>query len=80
MIRKTLIAIAVAGALGAMSHAAIAQTTGPSSSAASYLLSTAPDVGFTSVLTTGDTVGGYQMAGIPDGLAAGRTRPQRVPD
>lgn len=71
MIRKTLIAIAVAGALGAMSHAAIAQTTGPSSSAAPYLLSADGGVTtFTSILTTGDTVGSYRMAGIPDGLGA----------
>lgn len=71
MIRKSLMAIAIAGALGAMSNIAVAQTTGPSSSAAPYLQSTDSGVtSFTSILTTGNSVGGYQMAGIPDGLGA----------
>ena len=54
----------------------LAQTTGPSSSASPYLVSTAPGVSFTSILTTGDSVnlnpGGmpYRMGGIPDGLGA----------
>jgi len=70
MIRKSLIAVAVAGALAAMSHAAMAQTQGPSSSAASYLQSTDSNTSFKSIFTTGDMVGGYQMAGLPDGLGA----------
>jgi hypothetical protein len=44
--------------------------TGPSSSASPYLSAIAPGVNFTSILTTGDSVGGYRMAGIPDGLGA----------
>lgn len=53
-----------------------AQTTGLSSSASPYLVSTNPGVNFTSILTVGDSVnqnpGGmpYRMAGIPDGLGA----------
>lgn len=43
---------------------------GPSSSADAYLKPVAPGVGFTALLTTGDSVGGYRMAGIPDGLGA----------
>lgn len=43
---------------------------GPSSSANPYLQGVAPGVAFTSILTTGDKVGGYAMAGLPDGLGA----------
>lgn len=70
MIHKSLMAIAIAAALAAMSHVAVAQTTGPSTSAAPYMQGIAAGVNFTSILTTGDTVAGYQMAGIPDGLGA----------
>ena len=51
---------------GASVHAA----QGPSSSADAYLLPTAPGVAFTALLTTGDNIGGYAMAGVPDGLGA----------
>lgn len=48
-----------------------AQTfTGPSSSQTPYLLPEAAGVKITSLLTVGDAVGGYKMAGIPDGLGA----------
>jgi hypothetical protein len=43
---------------------------GPSSSQAPYLIPVRPGVVTKSVLTTGDSVGGYRMAGIPDGLGA----------
>jgi hypothetical protein len=43
---------------------------GPSSSQTPYLVGTAPGVATQSILTTGDSVGGYRMAGIPDGLGA----------
>jgi hypothetical protein len=46
------------------------QTTGPSSSQSPYLVSTQSNVEITSLLTAGDSVGGYKMAGIPDGLGA----------
>ena len=45
-------------------------TTGPSSSAAAYIVGSFPGVTVTSLLTTGDSVDGYQMAGSPDGLGA----------
>ena len=45
-------------------------TTGPSSSEAPYLVRTVPEVTLTSILTAGDEVDGYQMAGTPDGLGA----------
>jgi len=43
---------------------------GPSSSQTPYLVRLTPEVVTKSVLTTGDAVGGYRMAGIPDGLGA----------
>lgn len=45
-----------------------AAVTGPSSSASPYLVPVAPGVTTTSLLTVGDSVGGYRLVGIPDGL------------
>ncbi len=67
MHQPTRLSIAIALAFAASTSFA---ATGPSSSADSYLQAIAPGVSFTSLLTTGDFVGGYQMAGIPDGLGA----------
>jgi hypothetical protein len=50
--------------------AAPGASTGPSSSDSPYLVPHAPGVTVKSVLTTGDSVGGYRMAGTPDGLGA----------
>ena len=44
--------------------------TGPSSSQTPYLTPIQSGVQFASILTTGDVVGSYRMAGIPDGLGA----------
>jgi secreted PhoX family phosphatase len=44
--------------------------TGPSTFTTPYLTPVAAGSKFTSILTTGDAVGGYKMAGIPDGLGA----------
>ncbi len=44
--------------------------TGPSSSQTSYLTPTSPGWSATALLTVGDAINGYQMAGIPDGLGA----------
>lgn len=44
--------------------------TGPSSSQTPYLVPTATGVSTKSILTVGDSVGGYKMVGIPDGLGA----------
>jgi hypothetical protein len=65
---KTL-AMMVNAALIAMAMPAMADQ-GPSTTTAPYVHAIAPDVQFTSVLTTGDIVGGYKMGGIPDGLGA----------
>ncbi len=72
-----LTASLVASAAGAASahdrsdtHGRPATTTGPSSSDAPYLVPAAPGVRTASVLTAGDTVAGYPMSGLPDGLGA----------
>lgn len=44
--------------------------TGPSSSASPYVLGLAPTVASAAILTVGDSVGGYRLVGIPDGLGA----------
>jgi hypothetical protein len=43
-------------------------TTGPSTTTEPYVLGTRPGVNTVSVLTTGDSIGGYRMVGVPDGL------------
>ena len=43
---------------------------GPSSSASPYVVSSDSNVYLESLLTVGDTAGGYAMVGIPDGLGA----------
>lgn len=69
MLRMKHITLGVAAALAAQAGIASA-AQGPSSSANAYLQAVAPGVSFTSILTTGDSVGGYRMSGIPDGLGA----------
>ena len=46
------------------------EVKGPSSSQTPYLLSSDSHVYVESLLTVGDSAGGYKMAGIPDGLGA----------
>ena len=60
---------AVAAILAGMPLMASA-VTGPSTTTAPYLIPTAADWGVTSILTTGNAVGGYTMGGLPDGLGA----------
>jgi hypothetical protein len=67
--KHKLITVLVAAALATIGATAQA-AQGISSSQDSYLQGVASGVDFTSVLTTGDAVGGYRMAGIPDGLGA----------
>jgi hypothetical protein len=63
--------VASATFLGASAaSAAPGAEQGPSSSQSPYLVGTTPGVVTKSILTTGDSVGGYRMAGIPDGLGA----------
>jgi len=50
--------------------ATLAASTGPSSSAAPYVLPIAPGANTISLLTVSDSVNGYRMPGTPDGLGA----------
>lgn len=63
--------VCIASVLAACGMAS-AQFTGPSSSQSPYVLPTLGGglVTTTSILTVGDTVGGYKMVGIPDGMGA----------
>jgi autotransporter-associated beta strand protein len=63
--RSFLVAAAATVSLSAQSL-----ITGPSSSQTPYLTPTAPGWSSTSILTVGDSIGGYLMVGIPDGLGA----------
>ncbi len=65
---KSLI-VYVGAAIAAMSLPAIAEQ-GFSTSTNPYVEAIAPGLQFTSVLTTGDSVRGYRMVGLPDGLGA----------
>jgi hypothetical protein len=47
-----------------------ATLTGPSSSASPYVVPIAPGATTISILTAGDSVNGYRMVGVPDGLGA----------
>lgn len=63
---KSALASAMALAFAGNAYAA----TGPSSSHSPYVVPTATNYSVTSILTTGDSIGGYTMGGIPDGLGA----------
>ncbi len=63
--------LGLAAVLAALAVPAGAQMfTGPNSSAAPYQVPVVPGARITSVLTAGDTVNGYRMVGIPDGIGA----------
>ncbi len=49
---------------------AAATNIGPSTTTAPYLVPSIPGVEIKSILTVGDSIGGYRMVGIPDGLGA----------
>ncbi len=67
--------IAISLATVLLPGVAAAQITGPSSSQSPYLVPSAPGVQTVSILTVGDSVGGYRMAGIPDGMGAYKRGP-----
>jgi hypothetical protein len=60
-----VLAVAITGAV--LSAQAF---TGPSSSASPFVLPAEPGVVTKSILTVGDSIDGYRMVGIPDGLGA----------
>jgi len=59
-------------AKGSAAAPTVDTSKGLSSSATSYIIPTTPGSGvsLTSILTVGDSIGGYKMVGIPDGLGA----------
>lgn len=68
MMKKNIIAASLAALFAAAAQAGT--FTGPSTSTTPYVIPTDSSIDITSILTTGDAVGGYRMAGIPDGLGA----------
>jgi hypothetical protein len=71
MNRTTLtIGCAATFALASAAAAGVVLRTGPSSSASPYVIPTtgSPVLEVVSILTVGDTIGGYQLLGIPDGM------------
>lgn len=68
-LKLSAIALAIVASSSAMAQYTGALVTGPSSSASPYNQGIA-GVDITSILTVGDSVGGYRMVGIPDGLGA----------
>lgn len=66
--RPSLLLLSAAGALSLVSCATAAQSNGTPA----YVAGAAPGVSVRSLLTTGDTVGGYRMVGKPDGLGVAR--------
>ncbi|HYZ28185.1 MAG TPA: hypothetical protein VE570_03940 [Thermoleophilaceae bacterium] len=65
------IAAGVAGLTAALTCAGASfASTGPSSSDAPYVVPSKPGVVTKSILTVGDSVDGYRMVGVPDGLGA----------
>ncbi|MGN6751069.1 MAG: hypothetical protein ACTHJJ_00780, partial [Intrasporangium sp.] len=74
MKRSTVAALAAtATCLGLVATGTAGATpaqTGPSTTTTPYVETVRPGIVTKSVLTVGDSVGGYKMAGIPDGLGA----------
>jgi hypothetical protein len=72
MQRKLVVATVAAG--GALATTlALAATHGVKTTRPAQLVATESGVVIDPILSTGDTVGGYQMSGIPDGLGAYRS-------
>jgi hypothetical protein len=72
-----VMAIVAAGPASA-ERPGIEGTTGPSTSTPPYVLPVADGVRTSSLLTVGDRVGAYRMAGIPDGMGAYRNDGNRL--
>ncbi len=67
--KLSALSLAILASAPAMAQYTGALTQGPSSSIGPYNQGIA-GVDITSILTTGDSVGGYRMVGIPDGMGA----------
>jgi hypothetical protein len=70
MARKLLAVAFGAAVFTGAAWAVAGAVTGPSSSQSPYLLPSQSGVVTKSILTVGDSVGGYRLVGIPDGLGA----------
>jgi Bacterial protein of unknown function (DUF839) len=71
MRKKTLLAALLVGAVAAATAFAVGGAeTGPSSSQPPYVIGSQGGVITKSILTVGDSVDGYRLVGIPDGLGA----------
>ena len=69
--RRALVAATIGAAAAVATAAALGNAiTGPSSSQSPYVVRSQPGVVTKAILTVGDSVGGYRMVGIPDGLGA----------
>ena len=76
MRKKTLLAMLLTcSVVTAVAVAAGGTITGPSSSVSPYVIPAKDGVVTKSILTVGDSVDGYRMVGIPDGLGAYESRP-----
>jgi Bacterial protein of unknown function (DUF839) len=78
---RLALSLALPVALAALSATmAMASHSGPGFKTAKrpYLVATEPGVVVEPILSVGDTVGGYQMSGIPDGLGAYKDRDNTV--
>jgi hypothetical protein len=73
--RTLLVSLVVVGAVSAAALAAGTAVTGPSSSQSPYVIPSQDGVKTVSLLTVGDSVDGYRLVGIPDGLGAYESRP-----
>ncbi len=67
-----LAAVLAAAAPAVAEQPGIQEDMGPSTTTPPYVLPVADGVRTASLLTVGDAVGGYRMAGIPDGMGAYR--------
>jgi uncharacterized protein DUF839 len=81
-LRPALVAALVTAVAAAVPASAeqpgIEEAIGPSTRTPPYVLPVAEGVRTSSLLTVGDTVDGYRMAGIPDGLGAYRNDGNRL--
>jgi hypothetical protein len=74
--RRTAVLVAALASIAALATVAVAKPGAGSSSGGfktaktAYLVPTAPGVEIDPILSVGDTIGEYQMSGIPDGLGA----------
>ena len=68
--RRIAAGLAAAASATIAGVVASAQLMGPSSSQTPYVLPVVPAVKTSSILTVGDSIGGYKLVGLPDGLGA----------